>query len=110
MPPPDHRYSLTAHPTGSTRLTGVFFGYVLTAGCKFTGRYLVVALSDFDNVRLEEASTTGKIVFPVPVRKILWPVAGAEVNWKFPLADKYTARNEAAMGRDKTGMVPGHRG
>ena len=87
----------------------MFFGYVLTAGCKFTGRYLVVAMSAFDHVRLEEGSATDKTVHPVPVRKLLWPADGAEVSWKFPLAGKYTERNETAMGRDKTGLVPGHR-
>ena len=37
-------------------MKGIFFGYVLTAGCEFTDKYLVAPFSDFDHVSLREDS------------------------------------------------------
>ena len=51
-PPPEHRYTKTMHPLGSKAVQGIFFGYDLTAGCRFTDMYWVASLADFDGISL----------------------------------------------------------
>ena len=108
-PPPEHRYARAMHPIGPNSIQGVFFGYDLSAGCRATGMYWVVALADFDTVSLREDSTDGKRVRPTRARTIVSPKPGEKLTWKFPLVAKYKEKNQSALGRDLTESVPGHR-
>ena len=56
----------------------------------------MAALSDFDYVRLEEGSTTDKIVFPTAVRKLIWPTEAKVEKWEFPLVKKCSAASTSA--------------
>ena len=67
----------------------MFFGYVLAAGSRFTGRYLVASLSDFDYARLEGAARRTRLSSHTAVRKLIWPTEAKVDKWEFPLVDKY---------------------
>ena len=69
---------------GENAIEGVFLGYRMHAGLKWSGRYLVAPLEDFDAVNfLGNNSTYRPPIHPQDVSKVHSVSLGAA--WDFPL-------------------------
>ena len=98
------------HKFGPDTDTGVFMGYYLRTGCRWTGYYLVASLSAFDNKPLIDAVPPGQCRIHVQVVDKVEVYRGGAADgsqataprdptYVFPLKQKYERSNRTLEGR-----------
>ena len=73
-------------PFGPRKIKGIFMGWALQSGCKWSGGYFIAAISDFDGVYLKE-DVGGPHVRPLRCSSVTPDLIDG--NFHFPLRARY---------------------
>ena len=85
----------TDQPFGEKAIEGVFVGYYLKAGCRWTGEYEVVPFADFADTPMIH----GQMPRPSKAKpQRTSRVFVSDGNWKFPLRERYLRENGTLGG------------